>query len=67
MFGNGVAFEGDRAIVAAFGADDGGENTGAVYVFETASSQKVPEPGVVLGSIVVAGSALKWSKRKHRV
>lgn len=67
LFGNGVAFEGDRAIVAAFGADDGGENTGAVYVFETASSQKVPEPGVVLGSIVVAGSALKWSKRKHRV
>ncbi|MEL7050733.1 MAG: hypothetical protein AAGM45_02980, partial [Cyanobacteria bacterium J06588_5] len=38
LFGNVVAIEGDALLVGAVGDDDGGDNSGAAYLFESSQS-----------------------------
>jgi len=65
LFGNAVAIDGNRAIIGAYGDDDGGANTGAAHIFETRSnSTTIPEPSSLLGLAAIGFGFFKLGSKR---
>ncbi|NOZ38648.1 MAG: hypothetical protein GXP24_00295 [Planctomycetes bacterium] len=62
-FGGSVAISGNRALVGAYGDDDGGGSSGSAYLFDVTTGSQLAKltatdaaPGDVFGSVAISGN-----------